>query len=208
MMPPELHRWFVATAQGLSPRLARDLGAAGPIWFPDRPDHGAAAFLVRAVVGQQISGAAARTLWARVEARAALEGASVAQFLGRAAEAEFRACGLSGNKTKAALAIQRAAAAGALDALHGIDHGVRSERLGAIWGIGQWTADMMAIFYYREPDIWPAGDLAVMRVFRSYIGRRKPEGAAARFAPHRSLLALYMWRLAGAPVVGETARQA
>ena len=195
MMPPDLHRWFVATAAPLSPRLASDIAAAGPLWFPDRPDHGPAAFLARAIVGQQISASAARGIWARIEAQAAARGETLADFLGRADLAALRACGLSGNKAKAVLHINEAAAAGAFAALGGISHASRSESLCAIWGIGQWTCDMMALFYYREPDIWPEGDLAVQRVFRSYIGRRKPARAAARFAPHRSLLALYMWRL-------------
>ncbi|HUZ72534.1 MAG TPA: hypothetical protein VMU87_06085 [Stellaceae bacterium] len=56
---------------------------------------------------------------------------------------------------------------------------------------------MLAIFYCRETDIWPVGDLAVQRVFRDYIGRRRPAKAAARFAPYRSVLALYMWRMIG-----------
>jgi DNA-3-methyladenine glycosylase II len=55
----------------------------------------------------------------------------------------------------------------------------------------------MAIFYYHDTDIWPEGDLAVMRGFKSYIGRKKPAKAAQLFAPNRSLLALYMWRLKG-----------
>ena len=52
MMPPDLHRWFVATAEPLSPKLAHDIAALGPLWFPDRPDHGPAGFLARAIVGQ------------------------------------------------------------------------------------------------------------------------------------------------------------
>jgi DNA-3-methyladenine glycosylase II len=195
MMPPELHRWFVEQATPLSPKLADDLAAVGPIWFPDRPDHGPAGFLARAIVGQQISAAAARGIWARLEGQAAERGLSVADFLDTADEAALRLCGLSRNKMKAILQIGIAARAGTFAELRGIDHLARSEKLCAIWGIGQWTADMMALFYYREPDIWPEGDLAVQRVFKSYIGRRKPARAALRFAPHRSLLALYMWRL-------------
>jgi DNA-3-methyladenine glycosylase II len=201
MMPPDLHRWFVATAEPLSPKLARDIAALGPLWFPDRPDHGPAGFLARAIVGQQISAAAARGIWSRIEVQADSAGATVADFLAQADEAVLRGCGLSRNKTKAVLHIHQAAAAGILADLRGIDHATRSQALTAIWGVGQWTADMMALFYYREPDIWPAGDLAVQRVFSSYIGRRKPARAAARFSPHRSLLALYMWALApGSPV--------
>ena len=197
MMPPDLHRWFVATAQTVSPRLAGDIAATGPVWFPERPDHGPVAFLARTIVGQQISASAARGIWARIEAQAASRGETLADFLATADEPSLRGCGLSGNKAKAVLHVNAAASRGAFAELRGIPHASRSESLCAIWGVGQWTCDMMALFYYREPDIWPEGDLAVQRVFRSYIGRRKPARAAALFAPHRSLLALYMWRLVG-----------
>ena len=66
-----------------------------------------------------------------------------------------------------------------------------------LWGIGQWTCDIASLFYCREPDMWPEGDVAVQRMFRALIGRRKPDRAAARFAPYRSYLALAMWRLVG-----------
>jgi DNA-3-methyladenine glycosylase II len=197
-MSPELHHWFIATAEPLSPQLARDIAALGPVWFPDRADHGPAAFLARTVVGQQISAAAARGIWGRIEASAQARETSVGAFLAGADETVLRACGLSGNKVKAVLGIHAAAAGGELALLRGIDHAVRSAQLCRIWGIGPWSCDMLAIFYCRETDVWPEGDLAVQRVFRSYIGRRKPAKAAAVFAPWRSVLALYMWRLVAA----------
>jgi DNA-3-methyladenine glycosylase II len=197
MMTPDLHARFVATAEPLSRDLARDIAQLGPVWFPDRADHGPAAFLARAIVAQQISAAAARTVWGRMEAAAKERGASLAAYLAACDAAQLRACGLSGNKAKAVLAIRAAGEAEPFESLRALDHAARSARLCAIWGIGQWTADIMAIFYFRELDIWPVGDLAVQQGFRSYIGRRKPEKAAAAFAPHRSLLALYMWRLKG-----------
>lgn len=196
-MSPELHRWFVAQAEALSADLARDLAALGPVWFPDRADHGPAAFLARTVVAQQISAAAARSIWTRVEHAASGLDTGIGGFLAAADERALRACGLSGNKVKAVLAIHEAAAAGALAELRGVDHAERTARLCRIWGIGPWSCDMLAIFYCRETDIWPAGDLAVQRVFRRYIGRRRPAKAASRFAPYRSVLALYMWRMVG-----------
>jgi len=197
MMTPELHSWFVATASGHSPSLARDIASLGPLWFPDREDHGPAAFLARAIIGQQISAAAARGIWARIETGARARDMTVAEFLASTDAASLRACGLSGNKTKAVLHIQEAAQAGALAQLRALDAARRAELLRAIWGVGPWTCDMTSIFYCRDPDIWPEGDLAVVRTLRTYIGRRKPAKAAASFAPYRSLLALYMWRLAG-----------
>ncbi|MEM8810884.1 MAG: DNA-3-methyladenine glycosylase 2 family protein, partial [Cyanobacteria bacterium P01_G01_bin.38] len=71
----------------------------------------------------------------------------------------------------------------------------RAQRLTAIWGVGQWTADMMSIFYFGDPDIWPDGDVtARTNLIQLTSARRKTTLTAARFAPHRSYLALYMWR--------------
>src|SRR4051794_3037482 len=100
MMPAALHRWFVETAAPLSQKLAHDIEAVGPIWYPDRPDHGPTGFLARAIVGQQISAAAARGIWARLEAQAGERGLTVADYLDGADEAALRLCGLSRNKMK------------------------------------------------------------------------------------------------------------
>ena len=158
------------------------------------------AFLGRAVVGQQLSTKAARTIWSRVEAAALAAGVGISEFFEEANVVALRSCGLSANKVKSVLAIRAAERAGTLDspAIHAMDHLARSEHLAQIHGIGQWTCDMASIFYCHDPDVWPEGDLAVQRVFARYIGRRKPARAAANFAPHRSLLALYMWRLVDA----------
>lgn len=197
-MSPELHTWFLDRAAPVSRDLARDLAAVGPVWFPDREDHGPAAFLARAVIGQQISAAAARNIWGRIESGAATQGLALRDFLAAAEEPALRGFGLSGNKAKAVLSIHAAEAAGELAALHGIDHAVRKAQLCRIWGVGPWTSDMLAIFYCRETDVWPEGDLAVQNTFRAYLGRRKPAKAAALFAPYRSVLALYMWRIKNA----------
>ncbi len=197
-MSPELHSWFLERAAPVSAVLARDLAAVGPVRFPEREDHGAAAFLARAVIGQQISAAAARGIWSRIEAAASHRGVTLREYLLAADAAALRGHGLSANKAKAVLGINAADTAGDLAALHGIDHATRSERLCRIWGIGQWTCDMLGIFYCRDEDVWPEGDLAVQRTFRTYIGRRKPSSAAAQFTPYRSLLALYLWRIASA----------
>ena len=68
-------------------------------------------------------------------------------------------------------------------------------------GIGPWTADMISLFYFREPDIWPLGDLAVRKTFERFVAEQSRfdlTGAAELFAPHRSLLALYLWRITDA----------
>jgi len=195
-MDSDLHRRLIAIASDVSPELRAHIAAA-PIWFPYREDKGVTAFLARAVTGQQVSAAAARSIWARVEAAGRDE---LPAFLCERNTAALRRCGLSRNKIRALCHIGAAYAAGRLDSIEirALNHAARSARLTEIWGIGQWTCDMVAIFYCNELDIWPETDLAVIRGLKRFARRRKPSRVAAQFAPHRSLLALYMWRLAGA----------
>ena len=79
--------------------------------------------------------------------------------------------------------------------LRALTHEARTAHLCRIRGIGPWTGDMAAIFYFQEPDIWPDRDAAAGKVFRRLLreGQSLAE-AAARFAPHRSFLALHLWR--------------
>jgi DNA-3-methyladenine glycosylase II len=195
--PEAVHAFLVATAAALSPPLRDALARIGPLWFPNREDRGLAVHLARAIVGQQLSTKAARSIWARIEAAAALADQPLAVFLRQQNGAALRACGVSSNKLKALLSIGAAAEEGRLDGalVRAMDHRARSVHLRQIWGIGQWTCDMAAIFYCHDEDVWPAGDVSVQRTFAKFIGPRQPADAAQRFAPYRSVLALYMWRL-------------
>jgi DNA-3-methyladenine glycosylase II len=195
--PAEVHAFLVATAEALSASLRDALVRIGPLWFPDREDRGLALQLARAIVGQQLSTKAARSIWARLEAAAGAADQPLLAFLQDENTAALRGCGVSGNKVKALLSIGAAAEAGRLDAaaVRAMDHPARSAHLRAIWGIGQWTCDMVSIFYCRDPDVWPSGDASVQRMFATFIGQQQPATAAAPFTPYRSILALYMWRL-------------
>jgi hypothetical protein len=60
-MDPELHSRLIVIAAGVSQGLEAHIAAA-PIWFPEREDKGIAAFLARAIVGQQLSAKTARSI--------------------------------------------------------------------------------------------------------------------------------------------------
>jgi DNA-3-methyladenine glycosylase II len=194
--PEAVHAVLIDAAAALSPPLRDELARIGPLWFPDREDRGLAVHLARAIVGQQLSTKAARSIWARIEAAASAD-QPFAMFLREKNSAALRACGVSSNKVKALLSIGSAAAEGRLEAaaLCAMDHPARSAHLRQIWGIGQWTCDMAAIFYCHDEDVWPAGDVSVQRTFAKFVAPLRPADAAQRFAPYRSILALYMWRL-------------
>ncbi|MGF1521239.1 MAG: DNA-3-methyladenine glycosylase family protein [Leptolyngbyaceae cyanobacterium] len=190
-----IHTQFVKIAQELSPLLTEAIARTAPIdLIPDQASPFAER-LCRAVAGQQLSIKAAASIWGRVVNQAG--GRSLIEYLALANPDDLRACGLSAAKAKAMRAIAVAEQAGHLDAatLRALDHETRSAQLTKIWGVGQWTADMMSIFYFGDVDVWPDGDTTARKMLERLTSpRRKTIRTAARFAPYRSYLALYMWR--------------
>lgn len=193
---------MVAVARSIEPRLAKAIATTGPLRLTRKRQ--ASPFvdvLCRAVAGQQLSVKAAQSIWDRVLEAARHE--PLSDFLHRAEPSTLRECGLSGAKAKAMGEIAKAGRAGALNpgVLRRLDHAARSEHLTAIWGVGPWTADMMGIFYFSDPDIWPDGDVAARKTLERLTSRRRSTvRTAERFAPYRSYLALHMWRhVAGVP---------
>ncbi len=198
-MSTEIHDRFLTIAPDLSPELAAAIARTGPLELVPRRDTPLPERLCRAVAGQQLSVKAAASIWSRVVASA--EGTALIDHFATADPQDLRDCGLSGAKAKAMGAIAAAALAGELDAevLGGIETAARTQQLTQIWGVGQWTANMLNIFYFGDPDIWPEGDTTARKTLEKLTSpRRKTTRTAARFAPHRSYLALYMWRQADA----------
>ncbi len=192
-------------ARKLSRPLLKEIERIGPLTI-DRPRVGPIAeHLYTAVVGQQLSVKAADTIWGRVVALANAKKLTPGEMFVPGFEDELRLCGISRSKIKALNAIRTAQDEGQLDhrELAGLAHPERSERLTAIWGVGRWTADMMGIFVFLDPDIWPDGDAAARGALKRLTGREDTVAMAEGFAPHRSLLARYCWLSRdNAPTIG------
>lgn len=194
-MTHPIHDRFLKIAPDLSPELANAIARLGPVHLPVRDETPFPEYLARAVAGQQLSVTAARTIWGRVQT--ACSGAPLLEAFHEGRAEVLRACGLSGAKVKTLMAIGEAARAGGLDekTLRALPPDERAGQLTSLWGVGQWTADMANLFWFGEEDIWPEGDVTARKTLvRLTSPRRKTVRTAERFAPHRSYLALYMWR--------------
>jgi DNA-3-methyladenine glycosylase II len=197
-LTPDLHARFLRAARRVSRPLERAIKAIGPIGFRQPRQRDLGQHLARVIVGQQLSTRAARTIWARV---AAVAGPQTLVFCTADKLDALRACGLSRNKALALIALREAGQAGQLDArrLSAMDAAKRTQHLTALRGIGPWSVDMVSIFYFRDLDVWPLGDLVVRKTFERFVAGHATydqRSGAALFAPHRSFLALYMWRIA------------
>ena len=189
---------FLGQAKRVSARLGDDIERIGPIGFPPRNYSSAADFLARAVVGQQLSVKASRTIWSRLEAACNARQGTMPDWFVAAHYDVIRASGVSNAKTLALFSIAEFHRQGALEPgkLMAMEAGVRGEHLRQIRGVGPWTCDMMAIFYFHDPDIWPRSDVAVLNSFAAYLDDgTDPDSVAARFRPWRSWLTLYLYRI-------------
>ena len=163
--------------------------------------------LLRAIVGQQLSTKAARTIYLRVLDLFGGTTPSPAQLL-EASEEDLRGAGLSGRKVEYIRDLARHVLAGELelDRLEELDDEAAIEEIVAVRGLGRWTAEMFLMFHLGRPDVLSGGDLGIRKAVRVEYGLEEmppPQrvleiGEAWR--PHRSLASLYLWEsLAAVP---------
>ena len=192
----DIHKQIQAVASTLSPELGFAIKQNGSLKLVAKQDRPFAEQLCRTVVGQQLSLKAAASIWGRLVTSVPV-GKNLTDYLTRADSAVLRNCGLSGAKARTVVAIAQAAQSNQLDSkvLSALSHAERTKSLTALWGIGQWTADMMGIFYFADADIWPDGDVTARKTLEKLTSkRRKTSRTAVQFSPYRSYLALHMWR--------------
>jgi DNA-3-methyladenine glycosylase II len=162
--------------------------------------------LLRTIVGQQVSVAAAASVWARLEA---LLGVGMAPgVLLEASFDDLRGCGLSRQKQGYARSLCELVADGALDftALPADDEEAIAQ-LTRIKGIGRWSAEIYLLFAEGRPDIWPAGDLAVQVGLGKLLAMEtRPDERATRlmaedWRPHRGAVAIFTWHCYNNPAL-------
>jgi len=163
--------------------------------------------LLRAIVGQQLSTKAARTIYLRVCDLFGGTAPSPEQLL-EASEEDLRACGLSGRKVEYVRDLAAHVLSGELelDRLGELSDEEAIEEIVAVRGLGQWTAEMFLLFHLERPDVLSGGDLGIRKAIQiEYELEEMPTplqvleiGEAWR--PYRSLASLYLWEsLASVP---------
>ena len=154
--------------------------------------------MLRTIVGQQVSVAAASSIWRKLEA--ALGADLAPETVLEASFDALRACGLSRQKQDYARSLCALMAAGELDfdALPADDEAAIAQ-LTRIKGIGRWSAEIYLLFAEGRPDIWPAGDLAVQAGIGRILGlperpsEKQTRALAESWRPHRGAAAIFTW---------------
>src|SRR5919201_3751259 len=156
--------------------------------------------LLRAIVGQQLSTKAARSIFERLVQLFGDRTPTPRELL-EVDPDRLRAVGLSRPKVAYLRDLAEHIEDGELDLEHlpELPDEEIAEQLTAIKGLGQWTVDMFLIFHLGRPDVLPVGDLGIRRAAMLAYRLRKLPGAdrltrlARPWRPHRTLACLYLW---------------
>jgi DNA-3-methyladenine glycosylase II len=154
--------------------------------------------LLRTIIGQQVSVAAARSMWAKLEAAYGSPPEHAALL--EASDEDLRASGVSRQKAGYVRSLAGLVLCGELD-LDGLPEEDEDAiaLLTRIKGIGRWSAEIYLLFAEGRRDVWPAGDLAVQVEIGRMLGMDgKPSEKvlreiAERWRPHRGAAAVLAW---------------
>ncbi|MFL6751965.1 MAG: DNA-3-methyladenine glycosylase family protein [Sphingomicrobium sp.] len=154
--------------------------------------------LLRTIVGQQVSVAAARSMWAKLEG--AFGSPPDLNLLLAASDEQLRAAGMSRQKSGYIRSLAELVISGELD----LDHLPKDDEeaialLTRIKGIGRWSAEIYLLFAEGRADVFPAGDLAVMVELGRLIGlpdkpsEKQLRELAEPWRPYRGAAAVLAW---------------
>lgn len=155
--------------------------------------------LVRIILGQQVSVAAANTMWNRLVDHQLTKAKVLKDF----SPQSLRTYGISPQKSGYILGLAQAVHLKKLD-LKGLADAPDEDVLQAITalkGFGLWSAQMFMMFSLARPDLWPAGDLAIQKGMQVYHRKRvrpdlsQTQKMGQKFTPYRTAAALLTWKL-------------
>jgi AraC family transcriptional regulator of adaptative response / DNA-3-methyladenine glycosylase II len=157
---------------------------------------------IRAIVGQQVSVAAARTIVGRLAAAfgdaidtpfASLKAVfPTAERVADATPGSIARLGMPGARARSVITLARAVADGALVLAPNADIDSTLERLRALPGVGEWTAQYIAMRALAWPDAFPHPDVAALKALR--LTGARALAAAERWRPWRGYALMHLWK--------------
>ena len=154
--------------------------------------------LCNAIVGQQISAIAAAAIWQRASS---LVGEWTPFHVSNVSAPEMKGVGLSGRKVEYLLGVAEAWPSLPHDEFPSLSDDQLRHRLCSLRGVGPWSANMLLLFSYLRPDVFPIKDIGVIRAMeRLYelprnVDRGQLLDIAETWRPFRSVATWYLWRL-------------
>ena len=154
--------------------------------------------LAQTVVEQQLSYKAAKSIWKKINNSAKELDMKLMDYLSEENTISMRNDGLSNNKIKAILGARVAVKSGdiTLSKISEMDDETYKKTITSLWGFGDWSAEMIAIFYLGKTNIWSEKDLILNKGINQICDQCEltPDELLKIVDPYQSYLALHIWR--------------
>ncbi|HIL61705.1 MAG TPA: DNA-3-methyladenine glycosylase 2 family protein [Porticoccaceae bacterium] len=197
-MSKNIHSQLLNIASEKYPRLNKMLVINGVISLGKSEKSDFFRSMARTVAGQQLSKQAATKIWGRVVSAAERHGIELEEFCSEGYAENIRECGLSKLKAQAILRLKQAITSNQIDVdyLAAASHKEIRSEISKLWGFGNWSADMMALFFFGKEDVWAPEDAALKRgmLILSNNDLEVSEQIVHDSRPYRSYLSLHIWK--------------
>ena len=154
--------------------------------------------LAQTVVEQQLSYKAAKSIWNKIKTSSEERKINLIDYFDTKYIAHIRKDGLSENKIKAILGAKEAVNGGeiTLKGLSEMNDIEFKASITGLWGFGDWSAEMIAIFYLGRTNIWSEKDLILNKGINHICDECEltPNELLEIIDPYQSYLALHIWR--------------
>jgi DNA-3-methyladenine glycosylase II len=195
-----------AVALAADPVMAFVISAVGDVSVRVEDDRFVS--LASAIVGQQLSTAAASTIWRRFSALGPVLPLAVLER----SDEELRGAGLSRAKARYLRDLSERVSSGDLDlsSLDALDDAAVLAEVTRVKGIGRWTAEMFLVFSLARPDVLAIDDAGLLRAAGWALELGRPSTplelaeAGESWRPHRSVASLYLWAALDRGLVART----
>lgn len=198
-------RHALSTLSKADPRLGALIRQAGDFQLELNLLHNPYRALARAIIYQQITGSAARSIWEKTRLHFGARTFPTPDQLLSSSVEELRTCGLSRGKAMALLDLAlktREKVVPSFSVLHKLPDEAIIERLTEVRGVGIWTVQMLLIFRMGRMDVMPSTDYGVRKGFGRWFLRgalptpKQVEARGETWRPYRSIASWYLWRAA------------
>ena len=201
----------VAALKASDQKLARLIDSIEPIdpkaWRRGRPLGDPFSVLVYSIIGQQISGFAARAIAGRLTERFGGRMPTPHELL-TLDDATLKTVGLSRMKMEYLRSLAEHIISGQLqiDHLENLSDDEVRAQITSSKGLGRWTADMFLLINLQRADVLPIGDLGIRTAVQRLYGLdhlpspKEVEAIGEKWRPNRSLASFYLWASGRQPV--------
>ena len=197
-MTQKIHNHLLKLSTAHCKPLASIIKANGPINIEIPTDIELFDCLAQTVVEQQLSYKAAKSIWNKIKTSSEERNIKLIDYFDTKYIADIRKDGLSENKIKAILGAKEAVSVGeiTLKGLSKMNDIEFKASITGLWGFGDWSAEMIAIFYLGRTNVWSEKDLILNKGINQICEQCEltPHELLEIVDPYQSYLALHIWR--------------